>query len=110
MSEDLLKIRVTADFKEAEGAFLRLAKVATAFEKDIRGVSATLSKEFNRIEGSAKLFGDYTNVVKDKMDALRKSMNSLLTMGVQPLSPAIQQLKEQYNQLRASIAPANLAI
>ena len=110
MAEDLLQIRVTADFKEAEGAFLRLAKVATAFEKDIRGVSATLSKEFNRIEGSAKLFGDYTNVVKDKMDALRKSMNSLLTMGVQPLNPAIQKLKEQYNQLRASIEPVNLSI
>ena len=110
MSEDLLKIRVTADFKEAEGAFLRLAKVATAFEKDIRGVSATLSKEFNRIEGSAKLFGDYTNVVKDKMDALRKSMNSLLTLGVQPLNPAIQKLKEQYNLLRASIEPANLSL
>ncbi len=110
MAEDLLQIRVTADFKEAEGAFLRLAKVATAFEKDIRGVSATLSKEFNRIEGSAKLFGDYTNVVKDKMDALRKSMNSLLTLGVQPLNPAILKLKEQYNLLRASIAPANLAL
>jgi len=110
MAEDLLQIRVTADFKEAEGAFLRLAKVATAFEKDIRGVSATLSREFNRIEGSAKLFGDYTNVVKDKMDALRKSMNSLLTMGVQPLNPAIQKLKEQYNQLRASIEPVNLSI
>ena len=44
------------------------------------------------------------------MDALRKSMNSLLTMGVQPLNPAIQKLKEQYNQLRASIEPVNLSI
>ena len=29
-ADDLMKIRITADFKEAEGAFLKMAKVATA--------------------------------------------------------------------------------
>jgi hypothetical protein len=101
--QDLLKIRVTADFKEAEGAFLKLSRTATTFEKDINRVSASLNKEFNKIVGSAELFGDATNVVKDKMDALKNAMVSLLTMGFQPMNPEVQKLKAQYDNLAQSL-------
>jgi len=105
MAEELLQIRVTADFKEAEGAFLRLAKVATAFESNIRSISANLNREFNKIVGSAELFGNSTNVVADKMDALKRAMVSLMTLGFQPMSPEVQKLKNQYDALGASLTP-----
>lgn len=105
MADELLQIRVTADFKEAEGAFLRLSKVATSFEKNIRSVSANLNREFNKIVGSAELFGNSTNVVADKMDALKNAMVSLMTLGFQPMNPEVQKLKKQYDELAASLTP-----
>jgi hypothetical protein len=102
-ADDLMKIRITADFKEAEGAFLKMAKVATAFESDFRRIAGGLNKEFNKINGMAKLFGNSTNVVKDKMDALKRSMEQLMTLGLQPMNPEVQKLKKQYDKLAASI-------
>jgi hypothetical protein len=101
--DDLMKIRITADFKEAEGAFLKMAKVATAFESDFRRISGGLNKEFNRINGMAELFGDTTNVVKDKMNALKRAMDQLMTTGLQAMNPEVQKLKAQYDELAASI-------
>jgi hypothetical protein len=105
MAEELLQIRVTADFKEAEGAFLRLAKVATSFESTIRTIAGTLNKDFNRINGMAELFGDTSNVVKDKMEALKRAMSSLMTNGFQALNPEVQKLKKQYDELASSLTP-----
>lgn len=105
MAEELLQIRVTADFKEAEGAFLRLAKVATSFEGTIKTIAGNLNKDFNRINGMAELFGDTSNVVKDKMEALKRAMNSLMTSGFQALNPEVQKLKKQYDALAASLTP-----
>jgi hypothetical protein len=102
-ADDLMQIRITADFKEAEGAFLKMAKVATAFETDFRRISSGLNKEFNKINGMAELFGNSTNVVKDKMDALKRSMEQLMTLGLQPMNPEVQKLKKQYDELAASI-------
>jgi hypothetical protein len=102
-ADDLMQIRITADFKEAEGAFLKMAKVATAFETDFRRISSGLNKEFNKINGMAELFGNSTNVVKDKMDALKRSMEQLMTLGLQPMNPQVQKLKAQYDALAASI-------
>jgi hypothetical protein len=103
MADELLQIRVTADFKEAEGAFLRLGKVATSFESNIRSISANLNRDFNRINGMAELFGDTSNVVADKMEALKRAMNSLMTNGFQALNPEVQKLKAQYDGLASSI-------
>jgi hypothetical protein len=103
MAEELLQIRVTADFKEAEGAFLRLAKVATSFEGTIKTIAGNLNKDFNRINGMAELFGDTSNVVKDKMEALKRAMNSLMTSGFQALNPEVQKLKAQYDALASSL-------
>jgi hypothetical protein len=105
MADELLQIRVTADFKEAEGAFLRLAKVATSFESNIRSISANLNRDFNRINGMAELFGDTSNVVADKMEALKRAMNSLMTNGFQALNPEVQKLKQQYDALGATLTP-----
>ena len=102
-ADDLMKIRITADFKEAEGAFLKMAKVATAFESDFRRISNGLNKEFNKINGMAELFGNSTNVVKDKMDALKRSMEQLMTLGLQPMNPEVQKLKAQYDALAVSL-------
>ena len=38
----------------------------------------------------AELFGNSTNVVKDKMDALKRSMEQLMTLGLQPMNPEVQ--------------------
>ena len=103
-ADDLMKIRITADFKEAEGAFLKMAKVATAFESDFKKIAGGLNKEFNKINGMAELFGNSTNVVKDKMDALKRSMEQLMTLGLQPMNPEVQKLKKQYDDLAASIS------
>ena len=103
-ADDLMKIRITADFKEAEGAFLKMAKVATAFESDFKRIAGGLNKEFNKINGMAELFGNSTNVVKDKMDALKRSMEQLMTLGLQPMNPEVQKLKKQYDDLAASIS------
>jgi len=105
MADELLQIRVTADFKEAEGAFLRLGKVATSFESNIRSISANLNREFNKIVGSAELFGDASNVVEDKMSALKTAMVSLMTIGFQPMNKEVQQLMQQYNALGATLTP-----
>jgi hypothetical protein len=102
-ADDLMKIRITADFKEAEGAFLKMAKVATAFESDFRRIAGGLNKEFNRINGMAELFGDTTNVVKDKMNALKRAMDQLMATGLQAMNPQVQKLKKQYDELAASI-------
>jgi hypothetical protein len=102
-ADDLMQIRITADFKEAEGAFLKMAKVATAFETDFRRISSGLNKEFNKINGMAELFGNSTNVVKDKMDALKRSMEQLMTLGLQPMNPQVQKLKAQYDGLAATL-------
>ena len=102
-ADDLMKIRITADFKEAEGAFLKMAKVATAFEGDFKRIASSLNKDFNRINGMAELFGDTTNVVKDKMDALKRAMEQLMTRGLQAMNPEVQKLKAQYDALAASI-------
>jgi len=102
-ADDLMKIRITADFKEAEGAFLKMAKVATAFESDFKRIASSLNKDFNRINGMAELFGDTTNVVKDKMDALKRAMEQLMTRGLQAMNPEVQKLKAQYDALAASI-------
>jgi hypothetical protein len=101
--EDLLQIRITADFKEVESAFLNLGKTAKSFESDIRKVSANVSKEFNKIEGTATLFGDASNVVKDKMDTLRAAMERLMAMGLQPANKYVQELKTKYDQLATSL-------
>jgi hypothetical protein len=101
--DDLMKIRITADFKEAEGAFLKMAKVATSFESDFRRIAGGLNKEFNKINGMAQLFGNSTNVVKDKMDALKRSMEQLMTLGLQPMNPEVQKLKAQYDGLAATL-------
>jgi len=102
-ADDLMKIRITADFKEAEGAFLKMAKVATAFESDFKRIASGLNKEFNKINGMAELFGNSTNVVKDKMDALKRSMEQLMTLGLQPMNPEVQKLKAQYDGLAATL-------
>ena len=102
-ADDLMQIRITADFKEAEGAFLKMAKVATAFESDFKRIAGGLNKEFNKINGMAELFGNSTNVVKDKMDALKRSMEQLMTLGLKPMNPEVQKLKAQYDALAASI-------
>jgi hypothetical protein len=102
-ADDLMKIRITADFKEAEGAFLKMAKVATAFESDFKRIAGGLNKEFNRINGMAELFGDTTNVVKDKMNALKRAMDQLMATGLQAMNPEVQKLKKQYDELAASI-------
>jgi tetrahydromethanopterin S-methyltransferase subunit B len=102
-ADDLMKIRITADFKEAEGAFLKMAKVATAFESDFKRIASGLNKEFNKINGMAELFGNSTNVVKDKMDALKRSMEQLMTLGLQPMNPQVQKLKAQYDALAVSL-------
>ena len=101
--DDLMKIRITADFKEAEGAFLKMAKVATAFESDFRRIAGGLNKEFNRINGMAELFGDTTNVVKDKMNALKRAMDQLMATGLQAMNPQVQKLKTQYDALAVSL-------
>jgi hypothetical protein len=101
--DDLMKIRITADFKEAEGAFLKMAKVATAFESDFRRIAGGLNKEFNRINGMAELFGDTTNVVKDKMNALKRAMDQLMATGLQAMNPQVQKLKAQYDDLAATL-------
>ena len=103
-ADDLMKIRITADFKEAEGAFLKMAKVATAFESDFKRIAGGLNKEFNRINGMAELFGDTTNVVKDKMNALKRAMDQLMATGLQAMNPQVQKLKKQYDDLAASIS------
>ena len=102
-ADDLMQIRITADFKEAEGAFLKMAKVATAFESDFKRIAGGLNKEFNKINGMAELFGNSTNVVKDKMDALKRSMEQLMTLGLQPMNPEVQKLKAQYDGLAATL-------
>jgi hypothetical protein len=102
-ADDLMKIRITADFKQAEGAFLKMAKVATAFESDFKRIAGGLNKEFNKINGMAELFGNSTNVVKDKMDALKRSMEQLMTLGLQPMNPQVQKLKAQYDGLAATL-------
>ena len=101
--DDLMKIRITADFKEAEGAFLKMAKVATSFESDFRRIASGLNKDFNRINGMAELFGNTTNVVKDKMDALKRAMEQLMIQGLQPMNPEVQKLMAQYNGLAATL-------
>ena len=107
--EDLLQIRVTADFKQAEESFLKLSKTATVFESDIRKISASVSKEFNKIEGSAELFGNSTTVVADKMRVLKNAMENLMSLGFQAMNPHVQKLKQQYDELGKSldkVAPA----
>lgn len=101
--EDTLQIRITADFKEVESAFLNLGKISKSFESDIRKVAGNVSKEFNKIEGTAKLFGDASNVVKDKMDVLRSSMERLMSMGFQPANKYVQELKSKYDALASSL-------
>ena len=101
--EDALQIRVTADFKEVESAFLNLSKNAKSLEGDIRKVAGNVSREFNKIEGTATLFGDASNVVKDKMDTLRSAMERLMAMGFQPANKYVQELKTKYDQLATSL-------
>ena len=97
--EDLLQIRVTADFKQAEESFLKLSKTATTFESDIRKISANVSREFNKIEGSAELFGNSTTVIADKMKVLKNAMENLMSLGFQAMNPHVQKLKAQYDEL-----------
>jgi hypothetical protein len=101
--EDALQIRITADFREVESAFLNLGKISKSFEGDIKRVAGNVSKEFNKIEGTAKLFGDASNVVKDKMDVLRSSMERLMSMGFQPANKYVQELKTKYDSLASSL-------
>lgn len=101
--EDTLQIRITADFKEVESAFLNLGKTAKSFEGDIKRVAGSVSREFNKIEGTATLFGDASNVVKDKMDTLRSAMERLMAMGFQPANKYVQELKTKYDQLATSL-------
>ena len=108
--EDLLQIRVTADFKQAEEAFLKLSKTATVFESDIRKISANVSREFNKIEGSAELFANSTNVVADKMNVLKNAMQNLMSLGFQPMNPHVQKLKQQYDELGKSLDKVPAAI
>jgi len=108
--EDLLQIRVTADFKQAEESFLKLSKTATTFESDIRKISANVSREFNKIEGSAELFGNSTTVVADKMKVLKNAMENLMSLGFQPMNPHIQKLKAQYDELGKSLEKVGPAV
>jgi hypothetical protein len=101
--EDLLQIRVTADFKQAEESFLKLSKTATTFESDIRKISANVSREFNKIEGSAELFGNSTTVIADKMKVLKNAMENLMSLGFQAMNPHVQKLKAQYDELGKSL-------
>jgi hypothetical protein len=108
--EDLLQIRVTADFKQAEESFLKLSKTATTFESDIRKISANVSREFNKIEGSAELFGNSTTVVADKMKVLKNAMENLMSLGFQAMNPHVQKLKAQYDQLGKSLDAVGPAV
>jgi hypothetical protein len=108
--EDLLQIRVTADFKQAEESFLKLSKTATTFESDIRKISANVSREFNKIEGSAELFGNSTTVVADKMKVLKNAMENLMSLGFQAMNPHVQKLKAQYDELGKSLDAVGPAV
>ena len=108
--EDLLEIRVTADFKQAEESFLKLSKTATTFESDIRKISANVSREFNKIEGSAELFGNSTTVVADKMKVLKNAMENLMSLGFQAMNPHVQKLKAQYDELGKSLDAVGPAV
>jgi hypothetical protein len=108
--EDLLQIRVTADFKQAEESFLKLSKTATTFESDIRKISANVSREFNKIEGSAELFSNSTTVVADKMKVLKNAMENLMSLGFQAMNPHVQKLKAQYDELGKSLDAVGPAV
>lgn len=108
--EDLLQIRVTADFKQAEESFLKLSKTATTFESDIRKISANVSREFNKIEGSAELFGNSTTVIADKMKVLKNAMENLMSLGFQAMNPHVQKLKAQYDELGKSLDKVGPAV
>lgn len=108
--EDLLQIRVTADFKQAEESFLKLSKTATTFESDIRKISANVSREFNKIEGSAELFGNSTTVIADKMKVLKNAMENLMSLGFQAMNPHVQKLKAQYDELGKSLEKVGPAV
>lgn len=108
--EDLLQIRVTADFKQAEESFLKLSRTATTFESDIRKISANVSREFNKIEGSAELFGNSTTVIADKMKVLKNAMENLMSLGFQAMNPHVQKLKAQYDELGKSLEKVGPAV
>jgi Prophage tail length tape measure protein. len=61
--------------------------------------SADMATSFKKIDNEAKLWGESTDLIKQKQQALKDEMTSLMKQGFDPLSPKVQSLKTQYSAL-----------
>ena len=58
-----------------------------------------LANQFQAIDGQAKIWGDDSDVISEKMNALKNEINNLIDQGIDPESAHIQDLKSAYDSL-----------
>jgi tape measure domain-containing protein len=65
--------------------------------------AADMSRSFKNIDNEAKLWGNSTDLLKQKQQSLRNEMTNLMAQGFDPMSTKIQSLKTQYGALDIEI-------
>jgi len=86
----------TATFKnalsETQGQIQTMANI-------LAKSSESITEAFRRIDGEASVWGNSTDLIAQKQAALKAEISSLIAEGVDPLSPRIERLQEQYFKL-----------
>lgn len=104
-----ISAKVSADDSDFEAAINRTIQGMENFSANIstmsdaaKGSFSNLANQFQAIDDQAKLWGDTTDTITQKQQALSDEINKLISSGISPASQQIQDLKKVYDDLGKS--------
>lgn len=92
-------VAITGDTSNFNLSIDQASKKFDSLTTIIAKSASDMSQSFKKIDNEAKLWGNSTDLIRQKQMALKNEMTSLMSQGFDPLSPKIQSLKTQYSAL-----------
>jgi hypothetical protein len=101
MSESLgeMVVAITGNTDDFNLSIDQAGKKFDSLTTIISQSTSDMARSFKNIDNEAKLWGESTDLIKQKQQALKNEMTSLMQQGFDPLSPKVQSLKTQYSAL-----------
>ncbi|CAB5217960.1 hypothetical protein UFOVP203_35 [uncultured Caudovirales phage] len=102
--EQKLVFRVSAEFQELKNAFSGIKEDFKSVGDEVKKIEDKFTKSWTKMESNMKLFGETSENVKGKMNALKASMVDLVSQGISPADARIVKMKSDYDALAASMS------
>jgi len=92
-------VRIVADTSNFNAAISKAEAQFDGLNDVLQTSAASIGEAFRRISGEAAVWGESTELIAQKQAALKKEISDLIAKGVDPLSPRIEKLQNQYYKL-----------